>query len=379
MQLSQFPDNERLTDRLRDEIREDRMPHGKLFHGRPGDGKLAIALAYAHAILCTNRTEDGACGTCPACSKTSKLIHPDLHFSFPVITKKSSDQPVSEDYLAEGREAVLGNVHLSLNDWLMTINAENKQGNITARECRQIIQKLSLKPYESQHRILLMWLPEHLGAVGNSLLKLIEEPPDNTHIIMVTEQPERILATILSRVQITVIRPYTDDSVKQILLNQGIEPSAAQSAAYLSGGDVNAAMKLLNEAELTFNPMSHFRDWMRLCVQYKVPELMQWTDSTASLGRENIKAFLTYCLRLIRETMAVKLVENYEVRLETETAEFVRNFSRAVQISNIETLYFLVNKTIGEIERNANAKMVLLDQSLQLGRAFAESRRAKTN
>lgn len=138
-------------------------------------------------------------------------------------------------------------------------------------------------------------------------------------------------------------------------------------------------MKLLNEAELTFNPMSHFRDWMRLCVQYKVPELMQWTDSTASLGRENIKAFLTYCLRLIRETMAVKLVENYEVRLETETAEFVRNFSRAVQISNIETLYFLVNKTIGEIERNANAKMVLLDQSLQLGRAFAESRRAKTN
>jgi len=186
MLFSEISGNEKLIAKLKLEVQTGRIPHARMISGHEGDAKLRIALAYVQYLMCENRTDNDSCGVCKACVKNVKLIHPDVHFSFPVVPKKPNDKPTSNDYLTEWRKAVLSDQHLNLVDWLNTINAENKQGNITAEECKSILSKLGLKPFESDKRLLLMWLPEYLGGVGNSLLKIMEEPPDKTYFVLVT-------------------------------------------------------------------------------------------------------------------------------------------------------------------------------------------------
>jgi DNA polymerase III subunit delta' len=204
MQFVEVSGNKNLTSKLKVEVQSGRIPHARLFSGGEGDGKLRLALAYVQYLMCEQRTPQDSCGTCKACVKNAKLIHPDVHFSFPTIPKKSTDKPVSNDYLSQWRESVLKDQHLNVLEWLNFIGAENKQGNITAEECKSIISKLSLKPFESDSRVLLMWLPEYLGPIGNSLLKIMEEPPSKTYFVLVTEKIDHILPTILSRVQIRI-------------------------------------------------------------------------------------------------------------------------------------------------------------------------------
>ncbi|MBI1307975.1 MAG: DNA polymerase III subunit delta [Bacteroidetes bacterium] len=369
-----------LKQNLIRQIQQDRMAHARLFSGSEGDAKLALALAFITYLMCTNRGEDDACGECAACTKNAKLIHPDVHLSFPVIPKKSGDKPVSDDYVQEFRNAVLSNVHMNVNDWLNFISAENKQGNITAEECRSIIHKLSMKPFESDKRVLLMWLPEYLGGVGNSLLKIIEEPADKTYFILITEQPEHILPTILSRVQQLRIQPYSEGELTQWLMeNEGLDESAARSVSFMADGDVAQAKRLILQSAEDFNPTVHFQIWMRHCFNYKLAEITDWSDKTATMGRENIKAFLTYSLRLIRECLAYITIPDYVIRQPDAESEFVRNFSRVLQITNIETLYAKINKAISEIERNANARITLYNLSLQIGIMASSARAEKKN
>lgn len=355
-----------------------RMPHARLLVGHEGDAKWSIAMWWVTLLLCENRSGLQACGACKACAKNTKLIHPDVHFSFPVVPRKPNDKPTSADYMNEFRQAILADQHLSYNDWLNRIKAENKQGNITKEECNAIIRKLGMKPFESEYKILVMWLPEFLGNVGNALLKILEEPPHNTYFLLLTERQDHILSTILSRVQTCHVYPYTDLEVKQQLEAREVPADTAESVAFMANGNMNAAEKLLKEVDTGFNPTDHFQQWMRICFKNNFVEMSKWSEETAGLGRENIKAFLSYGLMLVRECFAFKTQPEYNIRYTQKEQEFIRNFSQAIQIANIETLYVEINNTIAEIERNANGKITLLNLSMKLGRSILEHRKAQT-
>ncbi|MBO6516168.1 MAG: DNA polymerase III subunit delta [Bacteroidia bacterium] len=355
------------------QINAGHMPHAQLFAGQNGFGSLAMALATTQYLLCDTPTGKDACGQCPSCAKTSKLIHPDVHFSFPVVPKKSGSKPVSNDYLETWREVALENPHLSYIDWMERIGAENKQGNITKEECRSIIQKLSLKAYENKAKVLILWLPEYLGKEGNSLLKLIEEPPENTYFFLVTENPDGILPTILSRTQLVAIPPYTSNQLVDALTNQG-ETGDVNAVAFLANGDWNAAQKLSISTENNLSDV--LKTWMRLCFRKDVPGLMKWSDEMGGKGRENIKNFLHYALGVFREVLAYKVIPEYSIRLGESEQQFVSNFSGVIQFTNIEVLYEGLNEGISQIERNANPKLTLFQLSLTLRNSFIETQKA---
>lgn len=354
-------------------VANNQLPHAQLFVGKPGCGKFAMVLAMVQFLLCENRGENDSCGTCRACVKTSKLIHPDVHFSFPVVPKKSGTKPVSNDYMDLWRSAVISNTHLSYIDWMHAIGAENKQGNITKEECRSIIQKLSLKPFESKEKVLIMWLPEYLGKEGNSLLKLIEEPPANTYFFLITENTDAILPTILSRTQLVHIKPYTLSEIKSYL-NEHYTEVDADAVAFLANGSINAAQKYSEHTDAGLTDA--FMTWMRLSYRRDVPKLMAWSEEMGSKGRENIKNFLSYSLGIVREILAYQSIPNYNVRLSADEQQFVANFSGVVQFANIEVLYKGLSDCIGQIERNANPKLTLFQLSLTLRDSFYETQKA---
>lgn len=350
------------------------MPHAQLFVGKSGSGSLAITLAAVQYLYCENKAEGDSCGVCASCAKTAKLIHPDVHFSFPVVTQKSGSKPVSNDFMELWRIALLEDPHMDYFDWMSTINAENKQGNITKEECRSIIQKLSLKAFESKAKVLIMWLPEYLGKEGNSLLKLIEEPPKDTYFFLITENPDAILPTILSRTQMLTIPLYTHEDVASYL--QAEFSDIDQSAiAFLADGNLNKAKKLAANTEN--NLTDTLKQWMRLCFRKDVPGLMKWSDGMGGKGRENIKNFLLYALRVFREVLAHKMMPEYNIRLPESEQQFVINFSGVIQFANIEVLYKGINDSIGHIERNANPKLTLFQLSLTLRNSFIETQKAE--
>src|SRR5579872_3918083 len=226
-------------------VQSNRLSHALLFLGPEGSGALPMALAFAQYVVCENKTDEDACGVCPSCAKAKQLVHPDIHFTYPVIPKKAGDKPVSSDYGAEWREFIHQYPYGNAYDWLQFIGAENKQGNITAQECNDIIHKLSLKSFESGYKILIMWMPEYLGNEGNKLLKLIEEPPANTLFLLVAETESLILQTILSRTQLVKVPlPETADIEKALMEKSGLEQTRARQIAVLSEGNYHEALQL---------------------------------------------------------------------------------------------------------------------------------------
>ncbi len=373
MKFGDIIGKEKVKDQLIQKVRNNAVPHAQLFVGKSGCGKLALALAMVQYHLCEQPTDSDACGMCKACTKMAKLIHPDVHFSFPVVPKKSGSKPISNDYMDVWRDSILDNQHISYVDWMHAIGAENKQGNITKDECRSIVQKLSLKAFESDKKVLIIWLPEYLGKEGNALLKLIEEPPDNTYFYLISENTDAILPTILSRTQMTNIPAYSPDEIEQYLSvqNPDIDPSAV---AFLANGSINAAQKFVTHTDADLS--DSFKTWMRLSFRRDVPKLMAWSDSMGSKGRENIKNFLQYSLGIVREILAYKSIPNYQIRLNKDEQQFVMNFSDVVQFANIEVLYTGLNSCFAQIERNANPKLTLFQLSLTLRDSFFTTQKA---
>lgn len=346
---------------LRQMVINDRTPHALLLLGTPGSGHLALALAFAQYVLCENRIAGEACGTCRHCTKLQKLIHPDVHFSFPAVGANA----VSDQFMVQWRTALLDNPYLDVNQWLQLIGAENKQGNITKEECVNIVKKLNLKTFESEYKLLIMWLPEYLGREGNRLLKMIEEPPENTIFILVAEQAELILPTILSRCQTVKINPLHDDEVvlglqekKKVTLEQ------AQAAAYLANGNFNEAMQMLDYEE--DDHANLFLDWLRRCYKGNGIELVNWVEKFAGAGRENQKHFLKYGLHFLREFMVLKLTNNGAVRLRANELKTAQNLLPIIEIEQLEKMADLFNDCAYYVERNANPKVLFLDASIQM-------------
>ncbi len=350
-------------DLLRNMVENDRIPHALLFLGPQGCGKLALALAFAQYLLCENKNGGDCCGKCPGCSKATKLIHPDLHFSFPVIGANVT----SDFYLAAWRNAVAENVFMDVNHWLQAIGAQNKQGNINKEECVHIIRKLSLKAFEGRFKILILWLPEYLGKEGNRLLKLIEEPPGDTILILVAENRDLILNTILSRCQLVRINPLSDDEVVAGLVEKtNISPEKARSIAPLADGNFNEALNLA--IHLENDNSAFFLDWMRRCYIGNGVKLMDWVEKFAALGRENQKQFLRYALHFLREYMLLKMTAQQNVRLAANELATARNLTKVIEFHQLEAIVELLTDCTYYIERNANPKVLFLDTSIQMNK-----------
>lgn len=351
-------------------VQQNRMPHAQLFLGSSGYGSLALAIAFAQYILCTNKQTDDACGTCRSCMKAQKFIHPDIHFSFPTIGSKVT----SDSFLPQWRTALSETAYLDYNEWLQNIGAENKQGNINKDECVNIIKKMSLKTFEGSHKILIMWLPEYLGKEGNRLLKLIEEPPENTIFILVAENQELILNTILSRCQLVNIHALSDEDIKQGLVQTaGISESEADAIVYMSDGNFREALKLTKHKETENSSL--FLDWMRKCYLGKPLDMVTWVEEFATIGREKQKFFIRYALHFMREYMILKMTNNNRVRLQHVELSSAQNLTKIIAFDQIEAITNILSDAAYYVERNANPKVLFLDTSIQMHRILKPAKR----
>lgn len=342
------------------------LPHALLVAGSEGTGGLPLAIALAQYIFCTNKTATDACGTCPSCSKVARLEHADLHISYPTIPPKAGTKAMSKYFIKEFREFIAQTPYGTTYDWLQYINAENKQGNITAEECRDIIDTLNLKSYEGDKKIQVIWRPEYLGKEGNILLKLIEEPPADTIIILVAENLEDILATILSRVQLIRLSPIAPADIANALVENGLaDAKKAAQVAHLANGSYTEALRIVKHAENDMFP--DVRNWFNSLFTNNGLGIAKFAEEGSKSGREQLKNMLQYVVQLLEQTMRTRYMPDTEPALAEEEARFVKRLA-AMNIS-FEALGKMVEAiadTIFHIERNAHSRTQLHTLSIRL-------------
>ncbi|WP_421945538.1 ATP-binding protein [Pedobacter sp.] len=364
MQFKEIIGQERIKQQLVQTVKENRISHAQLFLSPQGAGALPLAIAYAQYINCLEKVADDSCGSCASCRKYERLIHPDLHFSYPFFASTSIKTAV--DVLDEWRNMVLGDTYFDMDIWRSKLDAGNKQPNIPISECHDIIKKLSYKAFEAETKVLIMWLPEYLDKAGNALLKLIEEPPANTLFILIAQNQEQILTTILSRTQIVKIPKLSNQEVSDYLLaNSSVSDNQAIDYAFLADGNIIEAKALA--ADTQNDSSGTFASWLRNGYSNKVPDLIDFTDEAAKWGRENQKNFLKYGINYLRECCLILSGAEELVKLPPLTLETAKKLSTHVLtlpmaeaiIAELETAHY-------HIERNANPKILFLDVSLQL-------------
>lgn len=355
--------------RLIQEVQEGRIPHAQLFCGPAGVGKLPLALAYARYICCPHHTETDACGTCPSCVKWDKLVHPDVHFVFPIVNKaKGGKASVCKDFLPQWRQQLLASPYFYLNHWLDSMGAENKQAQIFAQESDEIIRKLNLKSSEGGYKVTIVWQPEKMNPTcANKLLKLLEEPPEKTVFLLVSEAPEMILSTILSRTQRFNIPKIEETEVAVALQTKyGVQPKDSETIAHLANGNFIKALETIHlneENELFFNL---FVSLMRLSYQRKIREMKQWSEQLAGIGRERQKNFLEYCQRMIRENFIYNLHRREMNYMTLPEQNFATRFAPFINERNVMGIMDELSEAQIHIEQNVNARMIFFDFSLKM-------------
>lgn len=368
-----------MKDRLIRSVTEQRIPHAQLFRGPEGIGKLALAIAYAQYICCEQRSETDSCGRCPSCVKFAKLAHPDLHLVFPVIKPTGKSTVVCDDFVTEFREIAIESPYFGTNEWYARISEDAKQGMIYANESQEIIRKLSLKTYESEYKVMIIWLPEKMNIqCANKLLKILEEPPEKTVFLLVSNNPDELLTTILSRTQhLTIPRLETGEIVTALLTRQGsdITQHDALNTARIANGSYLAAINLLKEGDDKKQNFERFVTVMRLAWKVgnrkdhaSLKTLKRWSDEMAasSVGRERQKSFLVYSQHLIRENFIFNLQQTELNYMNTGETAFSRNFSPYINEKNVEALMEEFSLAERHIEQNVNAKMVFFDLMLKI-------------
>jgi DNA polymerase-3 subunit delta' len=375
MRFADIIGQKQIINRLKDLVDHNRLSHAVLLIGKEGSGALPIALAFAAYIIeaeeknavntAANLFGEPAPPSYEGTQKADKYIHPDIHFSYPVIPKKSGDKPISTDYITEWRNflqlAPYGNVY----DWLQSIGAENKQGNITARECEDILRKLQLKSFESKHKILILWMPKYLGNEGNKLLKLIEEPPPGTVFILVSDGEEGVLPTIISRCQ-TIRIPLleTDDITSALIERAKLEKEKAVQIAGLADGNYREALQLTQHAESDWQAV--LREWLNTMVKADNVGQIKWAEEMGQNGRENQKQFLLYFIHLTELSIRLAALNEEIVAASEQEKDFAARINKLCDLSQLEAISSELDKAIYYIERNANAKMLFAALSIKL-------------
>lgn len=362
-------------------VKNNRVSHAQLFLGAEGCGKLALAIAYAQFICCTDKQyydpgsplAGDSCGVCPSCLKYAKLIHPDIHFFYPVTTTKYvKTKPQSIDFVQTWRDLLTKNDFIiSLNEWYDTIGVENKQGIINAEDCNEIIRKLSLKSYESEYKIIIMWMVEKLYPLAApKILKILEEPPEKTLFILIAENHEQIISTILSRTQMVKIPRLGTKDISNALINKyNATEIDARKIANVADGNLVFAKSLLHEVEEDGYYFNQLQKWLRLCYRFNsddVFELSKFIDEMSKIGRENQKIFFIYALKIIRNTSLINHGNEKLMKLVEDESEFVKKFSAVLTADRIPDFADEFNKAVFHIERNANPKVLFMDLSFRL-------------
>ena len=372
MKRNEVIGQEEVWQRLTEMVREERLPHAIMLCGPQGCGKMALALAFASYLLCQNRDgHNEACGECKQCKMLEKWGHPDLLFSYPTIKTPamgSEHKPVSEDFAEEWRNMISRSPYFNIEQWMTEIGAENQQAIITAGESDELNRKLSLKSSQGGYKVSVIWLPERMNIeCANKILKLIEEPPSHTVFIMVSENPDNLLETIRSRVQRIDVKKTDNESIQKALVGKyGISEDDAMRVARLANGDWLTAVGELTADSENKDFLTDFQSLMRLAYQRNVRELKRWSDNINSYGREKQKRFLTYFLRLIRESFMYNFQQPDLSYLTSQEEAFTANFARFVNENNILQINELANKAIRDISQNANGKIVFFDMALQM-------------
>lgn len=359
---------DRIKNQLIKTVTESRIAHAQMFIGPEGSGKLALAIAYAQYINCENKGEKDACGTCVSCRKYNKLVHPDLHFMFPVKRSSESQPDTSDHYMEEWRNTLLENPYINPRTWYQKLDLENKQGIIPTNESNRVINKLYFKSFEAEYKIMIIWLPERMNqSAANKLLKLIEEPPPKTVFLMISENSDLLLPTILSRTQKIRVPRIDDESMFNAISDYfGLEPKKAQEVVRLANGNYLEALHFVHTREEEKENFQRFVSLMRLSYSRKVVDILEWVDQNASVGRENLKNFLQYASRMVRENFMMNLKMEHIVYLTEEEKTFSDKFSSFIHENNAHRIYNQFNKAYRDIQMNAHTKTILLDLSIQL-------------
>jgi DNA polymerase-3 subunit delta' len=347
-------------------IDNKKVPHTQMFVGNEGTGTLAMALAFAQYLLCENSEN--------CRNKVKKLIHPDLHFIFPTITTPKIQKPSSEDFLNEWREFIGQNVYSGLFEWMKFLDVGNKQGMIRVKDADQIIKKVAVKPYEANYKIFIIWHVEQMNNdTANKLLKVLEEPPEDTKFILITEKTDNILPTILSRSQIHYFNPIPTGEIKKQLINQfNLPDEQAMKIAHQANGSWHQATELAQNHQTDEEFQKLFISWVRTAFTAKknkksILHLIDWSEDLATKGREFQKQFLEFALQTIRQAMLINYQNKEWAFFDFSVQNFDLNkFAPFIHSNNIEAFYKNINDATYHIERNANPKLVFLNLSIKL-------------
>ena len=350
-------------ERLKQMAESGHLPHALMLCGPQGSGKMALATAFACYLLDN--------GTPSAKAMLEKLEHPDLHFTYPTIklpSMGSDHKPISDDFAKEWHELIMQGPYFTMDEWMQAMGGENQQAIITAGESDELVRKLSLKSSQGGYKVCVVWLPERMNIeCANKLLKLIEEPPQQTVFIMVCEEPDKLIETIRSRVQMIDIRKTSNEDIQQALVERrGIDEEAARRISRLANGNWNKALEELQVGSENELFLDMYIMLMRLAYQRKIKDMQKWSEQMANMGREKQKRWLTYFLQMTRENFMYNF-QNEELTYMTQKEEdFARNFARFVNENNILPISDLANLAIRDIGQNANAKIVFFDFALQM-------------
>jgi DNA polymerase-3 subunit delta' len=370
MQFKDVIGQAEIKQRLIQTVFEDRIPHAQLFAGPRGNGKLALALAFAQYINCPDKIRNDSCGSCNSCRKYSKLIHPDLHFTIPVIKTSAIKNPISDDYISKWRQYFGENPYPQYEKWMDLISEENKQGAIYVDEAKDLIHKLNQKSYEAEYKVSIIWLPETMNATcANKILKCLEEPPSRTIFILISEAEEKLLGTIRSRCQFVRIPKISDHDIHAALTNilesDKINPA---TIARLAGGNYILALEIMNNDELrTFNFLQ-FTLIMRYGYGRKLQEILSWSEEIAGIGRVRQLDFLKYCSEFLRENFLNNLKEPDLIYMNEQENEFSQKFSPFINEKNVLLLFWEFEKAYSDISMNGNAKLIFTDLGLKVSK-----------
>lgn len=367
MKFSDIPGHEEAKARLRAMADSGRIPHALLIHGPEGIGKMSLARAFAQYVHCEHREMGDSCGRCPSCLQHQSFNHIDTHYVFPVV-KKQKSRLTSDDYMAEWREYLAGSPWMDFGRWLAALDNINAQPMIYVEESASLIRKLTYTSHNVRHRIVILWLPERMNAeCANKLLKMIEEPYEDTLLVFVSDNAREILPTIYSRMQRIELKRLSDEIVGEYLADtMSVDPQDAMAVAHIAEGNMIAALKAMEVTKESRQFLELFMSLMRLAYQRKVKELRDWSVAVADLGREGESRFLEYCQRLVRENFIYNLQEPKLNYLTRDEVEFSRNFARFITEANVVKLIEQLNRAKMEIASNGNAKIILFDLAIKV-------------